>query len=74
MNYFREAQKQEIFVSTYICIVLSCNQSETFELSLFTGLWPVKVTISQFVCVFREDILLIKDGRSLVERSANILF
>lgn len=73
MNYFREAQKQEIFVSTYICIVLTCNQSETFELSLL-HLWPVNVAICQLVCVLREDILLIKDRRSLVERSVNILF
>lgn len=73
MNYFREAQKQEIFVSTYICIVLTCNQSETFELSLL-HLWPVNVAICQLVCVLREDILLIKDQRSLVERSVNILF
>lgn len=48
MRYFREAQKQEILVSTYICIVLTCNQSETFELSLLY-LRLVNVTISQLV-------------------------
>lgn len=34
----------------------------------------MNMTISELVCVCREDIILIRDQRSLVPRSANILF